>query len=185
MTASIVLPGRKETTKQNGFYTALFKQQCKSSTTCTPTITQSAAASPAGVLGFLLKADIGLVRLSRFGEGFDLFISIPLWTCYARQAGQAIEDAKSLWVWGLSHTGSNLYTALSGSHSMLLVKLKTCGTEPSGLVRISEAKVNIVGNMYNLKIIGQGIKETYQDGAKDSLDATQYLRNTIPRELYE
>ena len=52
--------------------------------------------SPAGVLGFLLKADIGLVRLSRFGEGFDLFISIPLWTCYARQAGQAIEDAKSL-----------------------------------------------------------------------------------------
>ena len=38
--------------------------------------------------------------------------------------------------------------------------------------------------MYKLQNIGTGIKETSQYGSKDSLDASQDLRSTIPIELY-
>ena len=39
----------------------------------------------------------------------------------------------------------------------------------------------MVGNVYKLQSIGKGIKETNQDGPKDSLDATQYLRKHNPK----
>ena len=39
--------------------------------------------------------------------------------------------------------------------------------------------------MYKLQNVGKGIKETNQDGSKNSLDASQFLRSVIPVELYE